>query len=66
LFLLHNFTVKYSVRKVPEHQPRGNKTECDTTVLVYIDDITLLSEKMLNVITKTQKVYYKPEYKDRA
>jgi hypothetical protein len=34
--------------------------------LVYIDDITLLSEKMLNVIMKTQKVYYKPEYKDRA
>jgi len=61
LFLLHNFTVKYSVRKVPEHQPRGNKTECATTALVYIDDITLLSEKMLNVITKTHKVYCKPE-----
>jgi len=66
LLLLHNFTVKYSVKKVPEHQPRGNKTECDKTALVYVDDIKLMSEKILNAVSKTQKVYYKPEYKKRS
>jgi hypothetical protein len=52
-----------SVRKVPERLKRRKKTESEKTALV--DDITLLSGKILNATSKPQ-VYHKPKYKEKS